>query len=214
MNKWSIIFLTLCVFLISQIAYADVYVRGYTRSNGTYVQGHYRSSPNSTVTDNYSYCGNVNPHTGKVGRRHCGTTTIYSYRQARNYKRERVYKKLKPNKECSRRFCPKDQTRKIIRKRGNPTTIITECYENKVLIYTRTCINGRILRKIIRSDKGQVMIIFRYYISGKICGMFTSAWLGFAGPNDKDLAKVEYDWELMISLGKLCTSYFLMDLLK
>lgn len=29
------------------------YVHGYTRSNGTYVQGHYRSEPNSTRADNY-----------------------------------------------------------------------------------------------------------------------------------------------------------------
>jgi len=46
---------------------ADEYVHGYTRSNGTYVQGYTRSSPDGTVTDNYSYEGNTNPYTGKVG---------------------------------------------------------------------------------------------------------------------------------------------------
>ena len=46
---------------------ADEYVNGYTRSNGTQVQGYYRSSPDNTVTNNYSYEGNVNPHTGAVG---------------------------------------------------------------------------------------------------------------------------------------------------
>jgi hypothetical protein len=45
----------------------DVYVNGYYRSNGTYVQGHYRTRPNRDKTDNYSYRGNVNPYTGKVG---------------------------------------------------------------------------------------------------------------------------------------------------
>ena len=44
-----------------------MYVSGYYRSDGTYVKSHYRSSPNSTVTDNWSYKGNINPYTGKVG---------------------------------------------------------------------------------------------------------------------------------------------------
>jgi hypothetical protein len=48
-------------------AFAEQYVHGYFRSSGTYVQPYYRSSPNGTVRDNYSYLGNVNPHTGKVG---------------------------------------------------------------------------------------------------------------------------------------------------
>ena len=43
------------------------YVGGYTKSNGTYVKGYYRSDANSTVKDNYSYYGNTNPYTGKVG---------------------------------------------------------------------------------------------------------------------------------------------------
>ena len=36
---------------------SDVYVRGYYRSNGTYVQPHYRSRPDGIVTNNYSYRG-------------------------------------------------------------------------------------------------------------------------------------------------------------
>lgn len=42
-------------------------VRGYTKSNGTYVQPYYRSSPNSYKFDNYSSRGNYNPYTGKRG---------------------------------------------------------------------------------------------------------------------------------------------------
>ena len=45
----------------------DVYVNGYYRKDGTYVQGHYRTRPNGNKTDNYSYEGNINPHTNKVG---------------------------------------------------------------------------------------------------------------------------------------------------
>jgi hypothetical protein len=49
------------------MAFAQVYVDGYTRRDGTYVQGHYRSSPNHTVQDNYSHRGNTNPYTGQTG---------------------------------------------------------------------------------------------------------------------------------------------------
>lgn len=51
------------------------YVRGYYRSNGTYVQPYHRTSPNSTYRDNYSYKGNYNPYTGKIG-----TKTYRSYK--------------------------------------------------------------------------------------------------------------------------------------
>lgn len=49
------------------IASADVYVRGYYRSNGTYVAPHYRSDPDSSIYNNWSYKGNINPYTGKIG---------------------------------------------------------------------------------------------------------------------------------------------------
>jgi hypothetical protein len=45
----------------------STYVSGYTRSNGTYVSGHYRSCPDSTVTNNYTFSGNTNPYTGTTG---------------------------------------------------------------------------------------------------------------------------------------------------
>ena len=56
----------LAVALMTTLAFAGQ-VKGYTRSNGTYVQGYERSSPNSTVQDNYSYKGNSNPYTGRQG---------------------------------------------------------------------------------------------------------------------------------------------------
>lgn len=42
-------------------------VRGYYRSNGTYVNSYYRSNRNSYKIDNYSTRGNYNPYTGKKG---------------------------------------------------------------------------------------------------------------------------------------------------
>ena len=48
---------------------ADVYVRGYYRSNGTYVSPHWRSDPDSNFWNNWSTYPNVNPYTGAVGTR-------------------------------------------------------------------------------------------------------------------------------------------------
>lgn len=45
----------------------DNYVRGHTRSDGTYVQGHHRSAPDSNPYNNYSTQGNSNPYTGQQG---------------------------------------------------------------------------------------------------------------------------------------------------
>lgn len=53
--------------LLASSAMADTYVKGYTKSNGTYVQPHIRSSPNSIKMDNYSSQGNTNPYTGQRG---------------------------------------------------------------------------------------------------------------------------------------------------
>ena len=44
-----------------------VYQNGYTRSNGTYVQGHYKTRSNNTNLDNFSTIGNYNPFTGSIG---------------------------------------------------------------------------------------------------------------------------------------------------
>lgn len=59
--------LILLFFGSLQLFAKDVHVNGYYRKDGTYVQPHYRTSPNSTKSDNYSTVGNVNPHTGKAG---------------------------------------------------------------------------------------------------------------------------------------------------
>ena len=45
----------------------DVYVQGYTKRDGTYVEGHRRTRENDTRDDNYSTRGNTNPYTGREG---------------------------------------------------------------------------------------------------------------------------------------------------
>lgn len=59
--------LTALIGLFASTTFAADWVNGYTRSNGTYVQGHYRSSPDNTRWNNYSTQGNVNPYTGQSG---------------------------------------------------------------------------------------------------------------------------------------------------
>jgi len=56
------------VGLITTSAFAGESVRGYNRS-----------SPDDTVTNNYSFKGNENPHTGKVG------TNSYSHDKTSPY---------------------------------------------------------------------------------------------------------------------------------
>ena|SRR5438132_78001 len=69
-KRFSIIFLACFVVFGNVSAFANQYVHSYTRSNGTYVRPYYRSSPNGTVRDNFSYKGNLNPYTGAIGTNH------------------------------------------------------------------------------------------------------------------------------------------------
>jgi hypothetical protein len=63
------LFFTLALSLITGLTFSQsqVKVNGYYRSNGTYVQPHYRTTPNNTVYDNWSTRPNVNPYTGQTG---------------------------------------------------------------------------------------------------------------------------------------------------
>ncbi len=83
MKLWTVfISAALGLLIAATTAFADVYVRGYYRWDGTYVQPHYRSSPNSTPLDNWSTRGNINPYTGKRGTRnpYSGYTNPYGGR--------------------------------------------------------------------------------------------------------------------------------------
>ena len=68
--------LVLALSFLSVNVGADEYVSPHLRSNGTYVEGYHRSSPNSTTLDNYSHQGNTNPYTGAPGYR---TDSGYGY---------------------------------------------------------------------------------------------------------------------------------------
>jgi hypothetical protein len=60
----AIAFIASATFVNAQ---STTYVNGYTRTNGTYVQPHVRTSANTTILDNWSTRPNVNPYTGTVG---------------------------------------------------------------------------------------------------------------------------------------------------
>src|SRR3954469_9422943 len=64
--KQALLALTLVasLFISPLAALAAVYVHGYTKSNGTYVAPHYRSSPDGNPYNNYTFPGNTNPYPG------------------------------------------------------------------------------------------------------------------------------------------------------
>ena len=61
--------LTISAFSFTASSYGNVWVNGHYKSSGSYVQPHYRSSPDSSIYNNWSYRGNTNPYTGKRGYR-------------------------------------------------------------------------------------------------------------------------------------------------
>jgi hypothetical protein len=76
--------IALALFATSIVgALAQTHVNGYYRTDGTYVQPHWRSSPNNTAYDNWSTRGSMNPYTGQVGTRN--DDDIRHYRSYRAY---------------------------------------------------------------------------------------------------------------------------------
>ncbi len=61
------IVIVLAALLSSAVYSKDIYVRGYTKSNGTYVQPYHRSAPDKTINNNYGTSGNYNPYNGSYG---------------------------------------------------------------------------------------------------------------------------------------------------
>lgn len=53
--------------LLCAASWAQTYVAPHVRRDGTFVQGHIRSSPDSNPYNNYSTQGNTNPYTGQTG---------------------------------------------------------------------------------------------------------------------------------------------------
>lgn len=91
----TIAILFLCFFCFTNIfAQSDVFVNGYYRKNGTYVQPHFRTAPNTSMFDNYSTKGNFNPYTGKPGWIDPYSKVSSSYYSAIPYSYRPNYEKL------------------------------------------------------------------------------------------------------------------------
>jgi len=54
-------------FFFFSVTFAQSWVDGYYKKDGTYVPGHFKSNSNNTTLDNYSTKGNINPFTGEKG---------------------------------------------------------------------------------------------------------------------------------------------------
>ncbi len=60
-------FLINIIFLPTSIYSKTVSVKGYLKKDGTYVQPHFRTSPDNSFYNNWSTKGNLNPYTGMEG---------------------------------------------------------------------------------------------------------------------------------------------------
>lgn len=67
MKRLALVCLLGSLIAAPALAGGSHYVRGYTRSNGTYVAPHYQTNPDSSRSNNWSAQGNVNPYTGQAG---------------------------------------------------------------------------------------------------------------------------------------------------
>lgn len=74
--KKTILMIGIALLAIGNL-YAQNRVSGHYRQNGTYVQPHYRTSPDNNMYNNYSTKGNYNPYTGAQG-----TVNPYSSRSS------------------------------------------------------------------------------------------------------------------------------------
>ena len=68
-SVWAALLAAVVLFPGLVIAGGPVHVRGYVRSDGTYVAPHHRSSPDGVFQNNWSTKGNFNPYTGTPGTR-------------------------------------------------------------------------------------------------------------------------------------------------
>lgn len=83
------------MFIVFSLAFSfvaiskDVKVKGYYKKNGTYVKPHYRSAPDSSINNNWTTRGNVNPYTGADGIRarqyEWGAGSTSSSNESNNY---------------------------------------------------------------------------------------------------------------------------------
>lgn len=77
--------LILLLVAIVSFSFADQYVNGYYKNNGTYVNGHMKTNSNNTKIDNYSTYGNTNPYNGKEGTKKYNDYNNYGSKKSNYY---------------------------------------------------------------------------------------------------------------------------------
>lgn len=73
--------LCLALFMCSPVLAGSTWVDGYTRSDGTYVRGHYRSTPDSIKSNNFGRSQNSYQRTNPYARDYDndGIPNMYDY---------------------------------------------------------------------------------------------------------------------------------------
>ena len=84
----TILIIILQLMFVFGFSQKRVHVKGYTKKNGTYVNSYYRTSPDSKVSNNYSYPGNYNPNKGSFTTGQANRYLRRQGRQARRYQRQ------------------------------------------------------------------------------------------------------------------------------
>jgi uncharacterized protein YgiM (DUF1202 family) len=94
MKRFITFFLVILISVVGVLGQTNsnhVKVKGYYKIDGTYVQPHYRTAPNSTIRDNFSTKGNVNPYTGESGYVNPDTKTYNYPNNSNNSKSSNYY---------------------------------------------------------------------------------------------------------------------------
>lgn len=109
--KKTVLFLILSLITITSYAQSVRYQKGYTKKDGTYVQGHYKTKTNSTNHDNYSTRSNYNPYTGNTGSRAKDYSSgAYNYGAGQNVKTGPKGGQYYNNSSGNKTYVPKRNT--------------------------------------------------------------------------------------------------------
>ena len=162
----------------------EVYVNGYTRSNGTYVEPHYRTTPN-LATPNWTDLGMVNPHNGKVGTIipkntiiNNSTTNFYPESKVSDYT-ERYVNQIHKDDFSS------DNKNKYLAQYNNSTIEVFSCSS----IYDNPQGTGK---QIEQACRGKVTLLSQY--NEKYCkvkyentiGFMEVRWIKLPSPNSNN----------------------------
>lgn len=162
--------------------HAQVHVKGYYRSNGTYVEPHERTRPNSTVVDNYSYPGNNNPNAAQAGsteKKYFGPSPspkYYTISEGAKFNPDGKQRIYTTKAEVNLRESPDSQS----------TSITTLAYKEPLFFIERS--NAEWCKVALWYDfgSGNTQSVFRYVV-----GYVNSQYLSFTYPTKPSFVYVD-----------------------